>query len=103
MLLTAGMDAARIARRVKVFQPAELFSGPSGRRIHLLDVSNTGALAHAQEPPAKGERVRVECLGLVREASVRWSEGKRFGLLFDRPLSPAQLQMLAAPVRTSAG
>jgi hypothetical protein len=38
----------------------------------------------------------VECAGLVRTASVRWSEGKRFGLLFDRALLDADLDAIAA-------
>ena len=88
-------EAARSTKRVKLFQPANLVMGGAERRCHLLDVSLSGALAHAQEPVAKGARVRLECLGVVREASVRWSEGKRFGLLFGRPLADGELDKLA--------
>lgn len=100
MLSRASTEAAaRCAKRVKVFQPAQLVRDGASLRIHLLDVSETGALAHAQEPTAAGARVRVECEGVVREASVRWCEGPRFGLVFDRPLLPQQVAMLATPKR----
>jgi hypothetical protein len=102
MLSTAGTEAAaRCAKRVKVFQPATLVHAGSTLRIHLLDVSERGALAHAQEPAAAGARVRIECEGVVREASVQWREGRRFGLAFDRPLLPQQVSMLATPKRNA--
>jgi hypothetical protein len=88
--------ASRGAKRVKVFQPATLVREGATLRIHLLDVSATGALAHAQEPPPARSQVEVRCADLVRTASVRWSEGKRFGLLFDRPLLDADLDAIAA-------
>jgi hypothetical protein len=96
--VTGGQSEAanRGAKRVKVFQPATLARDGATFRIHLLDVSATGALAHAHEPPPARSQVRVECAGLVRTASVRWSEGKRFGLLFDRALLDADLDAIAA-------
>ena len=102
MLERASHGAAkRAAKRVKVFQPAMLVAGGRERRVHLLDVSPAGALVHAQEPVAKGAQVRVECLGVVRDGDVRWSAGKRFGLLFERALSPQQVAMLAAAAATA--
>jgi hypothetical protein len=103
---TSSSAIKRVAKRVKVFQPAMLVADGRARRVHLLDVSAAGALVHAQEPVAKGAQVRVECAGVVRDAAVRWSEGKRFGLLFERQLSAEQVGALAAitsdPPRTAA-
>ena len=102
MLQRAGSGAARrAAKRVKIFQPAMLTADGRARRVHLLDVSAAGALVHAQEPVAKGALVRVECLGVVRDGDVRWSTGKRFGLLFDRTLSAEQVTMLASPAQAA--
>lgn len=99
MLSTTSSGAsARGVRRVKIFQPATLVREAAKLRIHLLDLSESGALAHAQEPPPARSRVQVECQGVVRTASVRWSEGKRFGLLFDRPLPAIDVKRLAGPM-----
>lgn len=101
--VTGGQSeaASRAAKRVKVFQPATLVREGVRLRMHLLDISETGALAHSPEPPSARSRVQVECEGVLRTASVRWSEGKRFGLLFDRPLLAADLDKLARPAPTS--
>jgi hypothetical protein len=104
MLSVAGRQseaASRAAKRVKVFQPATLERDGASLRIHLLDISESGALAHAHQPPPDRSRVRVECEGLVRTASVRWSEGKRFGLLFDRPLLGAEVERLTGSARAA--
>ena len=98
MVSTADLSAAaRYARRMKVFQPATFAGEGPACRMHLLDVSATGALAHSHEPPTRGATLRVECLDVVRTATVKWSEGKRFGLLFDRPLTGAEVERLVAP------
>ena len=96
MIIDASSCAAeRRAKRVKIFQCATLVLNGSSRRIHLLDVSVTGLRAHAQDPVAKDARVRVECFDVMRNATVQWSEGNRFGLLFDRELSTEQVAVLA--------
>jgi hypothetical protein len=88
-------EPTRASRRLKIFQPAALL-GPDGRsRIHLLDVSRTGVLAHADLPPGPGARVELECAGLVLPARVRWRDGRRFGLEFDSPLGGDQLEIIA--------
>jgi hypothetical protein len=66
-------------------------------RIHLLDVSLTGALGYAPAPPATGTRVQVDCGGISRAGRVCWREGSRFGLHFDLPLAPEELADLAPP------
>jgi len=99
MFSMSGQNKARgrAAKRIKLFQPATLVREGASMRIHLLDISKSGALAHAEAPPAAHASVRVECEGLVRTASVRWSERKRFGLLFDRPLLASEVERLLPP------
>ena len=85
----------RASRRLKVFQPATL-DGPTGSaRIHLLDVSASGARGHMADPPSEGERVVLECEGVSLQAVVRWRDGNRFGLSFDEPLTDVQLVHVA--------
>ena len=84
----------RGSRRLKVFQPASLRSGDGCVRVHLLDVSHTGLLGHAPVPPWPGERVELDIPGLLVAASVRWRDGRRFGVQFDTPLGDDQLARL---------
>ena len=88
-------EPIRASQRVKVFQPAALRCADGARRIHLLDVSRTGILGHALSPPDPGERVELDCAGLVAAARVRWRDGRRFGLEFDTPLTHDRLEVLA--------
>ena len=92
----------RASRRLKVFQPATL-DGPIGSaRIHLLDVSASGARGHMANPPSEGDRVVLACEGLSLQAVVRWRTGSRFGLAFDAPLSEAQLILFTRTGTTRA-
>ncbi|WP_162806742.1 PilZ domain-containing protein [Sphingosinicella terrae] len=101
-----GDDKAELrrSRRLKVFQPAAL-AGPAGTiRIHLLDVSATGALAYAATaPPAVGDALQLECAGIVAAATVRWCKGNRFGLHFDAPLDAEALRRIASPSHAAKG
>lgn len=90
-------------KRVKTFQPATLVADGEAVRVHLLDLSGTGAQAHATALPPEQALVRIECGGIIRKARVRWRQGNRFGLQFDVPLSPAQLDALAPALPNMAG
>lgn len=89
------MNQAPPAKRIKLFQPATLVAGDAAIRVHLLDISLTGALAHTAAPPPPHCLVRIDCAGVSRTARVCWREGARFGLHFDQPLRPHQLHALA--------
>ena len=90
-----GKAEQRCSKRLKVFQPARLAGPDAEARIHLLDVSATGALAHAAETaPAAGAALYLECSGIRAAVTVRWSRGQRFGLHFDVPLDPDQLRRI---------
>ncbi len=63
-------------------------------RIHLLDLSAHGALAHATEPPHPGEIVWLVCKGCEILSRTAWVRGSRFGLAFDTPVPSAKLRPL---------
>jgi hypothetical protein len=96
---TGPSRADRRARRLKIFQPATLVRGGRTQRIHLLNVSATGFLGHAEDEVPTSSLVRLECLGVVRNAVVRWSDGRRFGLLLDRTLNADQIGLLTGSLR----
>lgn len=78
--------------RLKLFQPTEMRdTGGETRRAHLLDLSATGALVHASDPPAAGGGVQLLLDGAFRAGEVMWADGRRFGLRFRAPLADAQV------------
>lgn len=89
--------AARDSRRLKVFQPAALASASGGDplRIHLLDLSSTGALAHADAPPPTTACVTITCGAMEVGATVVWTSGRRFGLRFAAPVCDRLIETLA--------
>lgn len=80
----------RVARRLKTFKPAELRQAGAATRIHILDVSASGARAHGAAP-VKGAFVTLDCGSLSRAAIVAWAKGSRFGLAFVQQLSDEEL------------
>lgn len=68
-------------------------------RIHLLDLSSSGALGHADAPPMPGEIVWVVCKGSEILARTAWVRGNRFGLAFDNALPSAKLRPLLSEGR----
>lgn len=82
----------RAKPRLKLFHPTELRDAEGAvQRAHLLDLSATGALVHAAEPPASDTTVQLLVDGALRAARVMWTDGRRFGLHFRLPLSDAQV------------
>ncbi|MDB5696304.1 MAG: pilZ domain protein [Sphingomonas bacterium] len=80
-------QVARARPRRKLFQPAELDVGGGRRRVHVLDLSETGAQVNGVNPPALGSFVSL-CVGEVRRAArVAWVRGQRFGVTFVMPLT----------------
>lgn len=79
--------------RLKLFQPTEM-RGPDGatRRAHLLDLSATGALVHAADPPAVGGEVALRLSNAPRPGRVMWVDGRRFGVQFRSPLTDAEVE-----------
>lgn len=91
------MRRLRAKPRLKAFQPTELRRADGAvAKVHLLDLSGTGALVHCPEPPAPGEVVHLSLNGAFRAGEVMWAEERRFGLHFRVPLTDAQVADLLA-------
>jgi hypothetical protein len=103
-LIDTAEDIRRLRTkpRLKLFEPTSM-AGPAGTvRAHLLDLSATGALVHAAEPPTAGGTVRLYVGGAARAATVMWVEGRRFGVRFRLALSDAEVAAALAAERLSA-
>lgn len=96
MSLSAPSSAEpRVATRRKVFLPAEMKHAAGTSRVHLLNLSSTGALLHADAAPAKGVMVQLSCGKASWLAKVVWTSTKRFGVHHLTPLTPAAVEALA--------
>lgn len=89
-----GRPDARQGSRTRVLLQASLLASGRPTRIHLLDLSSSGALGHAEAPPQPGEIVWVVCKGSEILARTAWVRGNRFGLAFDNALPSARLKPL---------
>jgi len=86
---------ARRINRTKIFQPGEMHTISGSQRIHLLDLSASGALVYtAGRVPDVGAVVRLTVGAPIGAARVRWVVGKRFGVSFATPLSSELLDQL---------
>jgi len=84
----------RAAVRHKLFEPLALRHAGVLLRAHMLDLSVSGALLHAERPPQVGDGVVIECHGWTAAAHVIWVRAKRFGVRFDVPLPETMLRVL---------
>lgn len=97
--LTAVMEKGRKldgrqGRRIKVFLKARMLCEGQPLEIHLLDISQLGALAHGQDERIPNEIVWVIAHGVEILARVAWARGNRFGLNFNSPLPQVHLNRL---------
>lgn len=81
----------RESSRTRILLSASLLIGGRPSRIHLLDLSRKGALAHAPEAPDLDQKVWLVCHGAEVLARIAWVKGPRFGLSFDTSLPRAKL------------
>lgn len=84
---------SRIARH-KVFLPAELTQAAGTTRVHLLNLSATGALVHGEPAPTKGTVVQLSCDDTNWLARVVWAQQKRFGIVHVAPMAPGVVNTL---------
>lgn len=97
--MTGDGEAAHDLRakpRYKLFQPSEMTLSGATTRVHILNLSATGALVHAAEPPAPGTSLRLRPGQGLRPARVVWTRGRRFGVAFSTPLADAQVDSVIA-------
>ncbi|MBZ9647452.1 PilZ domain-containing protein [Sphingobium sp. 3R8] len=84
----------RGAARHKLFEPLALRHAGVLRRAHMLDLSVSGALLHAERPPRIGDGVIIEFQDLAAVGHVIWVRAKRFGVRFDVPLPETALRAM---------
>ena len=102
----ATPDGQRIAHRHKVFLPVRMTSASGDSRVHLINVSLTGALAHQAAPPSRGTPVGIDVEGRTVAGRVVWVDGQRFGIAFAERLTDRTLRQLFAepePMRAAPG
>lgn len=100
---TSDKDDAqqRAAPRIKIFQAGEARCGAGEpRRVHLLNISTGGALVYADVVPEIGEQVRLACGIPLGPARVQWRSGRRFGVAFTQPISPALIDAVVRKQKT---
>ena len=86
---------ARIAKRYKVFEATRMQAAAGERRVHLINISETGALVHGTPPaPDLATVVRLDVAGDDVPARVMWAAGDRFGVMFLARLTPVCLARL---------
>ena len=84
----------RIAKRHKIFEPTTMTAGGSQARVHLINVSETGALVHMAEPPPRGSEVIIDVGGALSSARLVWRSGRRFGVAFRSTLPQRTIDRL---------
>lgn len=87
---------SRGGRRYKVFLPAQVRGGQGVSRVHLLNLSATGALLHGDLIPAPGTVVQLTCAASTWLVRVVWAAHKRFGVVHVTPLAPRLIDALVA-------
>lgn len=86
----------RRTMRRKIFHPATLHVRGDALRIHLLDISEGGLLAHATVPPPMGAMGRIMIDGRPHGVQVMWIDGRRFGCAFTIPLAAGDVALVIA-------
>lgn len=94
--IPADTASLRAKPRLKIFHPTEMRLRTDRVRVHLLDLSATGALVHCAAPPPLGTMVEIECGGTQRKARVVRSEGPKFGIQFFVALTDDELRATIA-------
>jgi hypothetical protein len=93
-LISGGVldEQSRAKPRHKLFLPTAMLVGAERVRVHLLDLSASGAQVHFTNPPRLGTLVQIECAGALRMARVARCDGERFGIQFLTPLKNIEIE-----------
>lgn len=88
--------AERATRQALVWR-ATLHHGPDSTPVRLANVSTTGALLEGAPDVEVGASVLIDLSGAgMMPSTVRWAEGGRVGVLFDREFDVQLLSICAA-------
>ncbi|UWQ16583.1 PilZ domain-containing protein [Jannaschia sp. M317] len=72
-----------------------LHSDGGRQTARVLDVSPTGVKVAVEDEPAVDARITLQTARRAFDGHVRWVDGGRLGLSFDRPLSKSEQSELA--------
>ena len=89
-------EQSRAKPRHKLFLPTTMLVGAEKFRVHLLDLSASGAQVHFTIPPPLGALVQIECAGALRMARVARRDGERFGIQFLTPLRNIEIEQVTS-------
>jgi hypothetical protein len=88
-------QAARRDRRFKTFLPAAASTAGGGEhRVHVLDLSRSGARLHADTSFDPSDTLLLDLHGVKHSARVVWSRGKQIGVVFTMALTPDELRRI---------
>jgi hypothetical protein len=82
----------RRACRVRIVLPASAQTVSGRKEVRLLNLSTTGAMLEGPSLPASGQDVVIKCGATDAFGTVVWSIQGRCGILFDRPIDPADVE-----------
>jgi len=86
----------RLSRRVDAPLPALLITMSDRHPALLFNISQTGALLRAKDPPAKGTELFLQVASLDVYAHVVWTRGEECGLVFEREIRAWDVEILRA-------
>lgn len=72
----------KVARRFKAFSPTTLRTLDDETRVHILNISRTGAKLHGQSPVQPDQTIEVMIDDRWFGGTVRWRRGEIFGVAF---------------------
>jgi hypothetical protein len=80
--------------RFKLFQPTEMIVSGQASRVHILNISISGALVHSAQPVALASLVELQCGSHLRAARVAWVNGLRAGVAFSIPFNDDNIRQI---------
>lgn len=72
----------RAAKRLKTFIPADILLHDALKRVHVLNVSTTGALIHVGCDVPVSDVIKLTVSGADLKGSVAWAQGVVIGVQF---------------------
>ena len=92
----SGKEGPRVANRYKTFLPCSLERDGAVIRVHVLNMSATGAMIATPEAIRARQSISLLFQALSLKAVVVWSRNDRAGLRFSLPMAQSTLEELIA-------
>lgn len=71
-----------------------MHSGARDVRVHVLNLSTSGAMVYGEDTPAPGTQVQLTCGMPLGACRVAWVSGRRFGVQFVKPLPQIMVEQV---------